>query len=183
MTPLDFDWKGNSTKDWPKLKVALVVVNGFKPNSANGGRRKEGTDRRSKILVAFMSGSEDGYTEVLHAIKEGIICNNQGSSHPGYECCYSAYNYTDAVAADQKNDQILPLNNCAPPEECNTGEPRFDWTKEASILPNFPIWKGRGNRPAPMKYLAQFQTDAARKKAALHGEDSLKRPNWSWKTV
>jgi hypothetical protein len=43
-TPPENYSKGESTKDWPHLKVALLISDGFKPNSPNWQvQRWEGT--------------------------------------------------------------------------------------------------------------------------------------------
>lgn len=89
----DIDLKGQSTKDWPSVKVLLVILDGFKPKRLDGGRRKKGSERRVKPMIALISESENVCGDVLHAIDEGVVYNYSSRYEPRF-----AYNSSEAIS-------------------------------------------------------------------------------------
>jgi hypothetical protein len=157
-TPPIFDFNGHSTKEWPTLKFMLVVLDGFKPNCADGGKQKEGSERRDKSMIALISASENVCREVLHAISEGIVSKNCN-----YEQCF-AYNLEDALnpSADIMDESSEVDENEKP--RSTMDEPKINWGSEKSLLHHFPLRKNRGCHPIPFGYLSQYSSDKSRKK-------------------
>mmetsp|Transcript_8236 Transcript_8236/g.11985 ORF Transcript_8236/g.11985 Transcript_8236/m.11985 type:complete len:529 (+) Transcript_8236:280-1866(+) len=156
-TPGDIDLKGHSTKDWPSVKVLLVVLDGFKPKRADGGRRKNGSERRDKPMTALISASENVCGDVLHAIHEGVLLN-----YSNYEPRF-AYSSSEAISSmtDFTYENSLDEN-----EEPTVEAKKINWSDERSLLHQFPLWKGKGRRPIPFEHLSQYGSDKSRKKAA-----------------
>ncbi len=97
-TPQPFDNKKKSTAGWPRLKVGLIIVDECKPNMSNGARYKKGEERRKKKLITFMTGSESDKNEIINALEDGILSDNE-QLLTLYDPVF-AFNIDDAVKTD-----------------------------------------------------------------------------------
>jgi hypothetical protein len=185
-----------SKTDWPCLRTAIIILDGFKPNRPNGGRWKSGTERRDKPLLNICTGSEIDWLKILKAMRSmENYSNTSGAYVSKFDFCF-AYTFEDAMSAEASeasndnciNESIVesPVSvTCLPrydtfvddlvslsPESAACLSSNEDWENQEWINQNFQFYKGLGTRPVPLQWIKSTLPQQVENARFVNGEDS-----------